>query len=137
MGVIGCRNQSISNDCSENGIPRFFDIGPPANGQAYNLIDIFTNEPFDARKAFKRLQKVFPQILKDNEANAGKDFYIEPDKLKKKMMIITVMKGPLMACYRLRVDYLRWRLSLLSLSLYAIFYATASKGRKQNPKTNL
>ena len=31
-----------------------------------------------------------------------------------------------MACYRLRVDYLRWRLSLLSLSLYAIFYATAS-----------
>ena len=69
-------------DCSENGIPRFFDIGPPKNGQAYNLIDIFTNEPFDARKAFKRLQKVFPQILKDNETNAGKDFYIEPDKLK-------------------------------------------------------
>jgi len=31
-----------------------------------------------------------------------------------------------MAYYRLLVDYLRWRLSLLSLSLYAIFYATAS-----------
>ncbi|EGB04086.1 hypothetical protein AURANDRAFT_67518 [Aureococcus anophagefferens] len=80
------------------------DVVPSSNNEEH--INTFNNTQYDSKhwadhfitylrgyqtfmekngvtvKAFKRLQKVFPQILKDNEANAGKDFYIEPDKLK-------------------------------------------------------